>query len=127
MKVKEYREIFNTFHVGDIAWACAFERTYSTKDMLFRQEPILGMFVSRKYLEDAKNVKTYESVRYFVPFKKKAQTHTLTDLAWSKLVNVSSRKYATTEYECKELYNELIDDEIFYHKNLIDEMESYHI
>lgn len=127
MKIIKYAETFKNFNVGDIVWGCAFSRTIDTAGMLFYQEPILGMFVSRKTLKEAQNVNNFETIRYFVPFKKNRKGNNLTDLAWSKLVNINSRKYATTEYECIEIYNDLIQKEIDYHELLIDKMKEYFI
>ena len=126
MKVTDYLEI-SKFKSGDIVWACAFESTYGTDKLLFKQEPILGMVVSRKTLREIKSTNSYATIRYFIPFKKNAKFYTLENLAWSKAVNIHSRKYATTEAECIELYNELIDDQILYHQERIYEIEKYHI
>ena len=41
MKVKERRDVYENFKVGDIVWACAFNRTRDANQMLLRQEPIL--------------------------------------------------------------------------------------
>lgn len=69
MKVTDYLKI-SKFKSGDIVWACAFEITYGTDKLLFKQEPILGMVVSRKTLREIKSTNSYATVRYFIPFKK---------------------------------------------------------
>lgn len=45
---------------------------------------------------------------YFVPFRKDATELTLENLAWSKAVRLTARRYADTEAESIEQYNELV-------------------
>lgn len=130
MKETDCTKVWKSFKVGDIVWACAFERTNNTKSMLCFQQPILGMFTNQKtFLSeiDERSKGKYLTIYYFVPFKKNCKAYTLDNLAWSKSTNISSRMYATTEKECKELYNSLIDDVIAYHEKAIDEMTEYYI
>lgn len=130
MKVRERRNVYEYFKVGDIVWACAFARTRDANQMLLRQEPILGMLTAcnkKKEEQDVQNGNVYKNIFYFVPFKKNCKAYSLDNLAWTRAVRIHSRKYATTEKECVELYNELIDEEINYHENLIDEIKEYYI
>lgn len=130
MKETDWTKVRKSFKVGDVVWACAFERTNNTKSMLCFQQPILGMFTNRRVLEseiDTRTKYTNLDIRYFVPFKKNCKAYTLDNLAWSKATNISARMYATTEKECKDLYNSLIDNVIAYHEQVIDEMSEYYI
>ena len=130
MKETDWTKVITSFKVGDIVWACAFERTNNTKSMLCFQQPILGMFTNQKTLLSEIDVRakySYLDICYFVPFKKNCKAYTLNNLAWSKATHISARMYATTEKECKELYNSLIDDVIAYHEKAIDEMTEYYI
>lgn len=133
MKIYNYMSAYEQFHNGDIVWACAFSRTENTKSLKYFTEPVKGMFTRYKCLksEEAhrnnKQIITNDGIQYFIPFKKNSQSCDLQDLAWSKAVHYSARKYATTEDECKELFNELIDEEIQFHQNIINDIQSHKI
>lgn len=130
MKVIDWKNVNHEFKIGDVVWACAFERTIDANQNSLKQEPILGMFTHDKNLSAEKTNQqslTQKHIRYFVPFKKNCKAYTLENLAWSKTVTHYSRKYTTTEKECIDLYNSLIDQEIEYHQNIIKEIKGYYI
>lgn len=129
MKIRKYTEARKHYKSGDIVWACAFSRTDNDNSLLYHTKPVKGMLVpyrTRHQYDEFPNWK-YDSPSYFVPFSPKKQGLTIDDLAWSKQVSISARCYADTEDECIELYNELIDNNIAYFQQLIDEDKTYKI
>lgn len=120
MICKEYYDINKHWKVGDIVWACAFKYAGTKESKHLYQTPIKGMFTHSKCPEDIKDISTtkqYKHIRYFIPFKKNGK-----DLAYSKAVNYNARCYADYEYECINLYNELIQKNIDWHKSCIKDL-----
>lgn len=96
-----------------IIWSCNFEPTNAKEAAKYSCTPIKGMLTINDDLETEQGDNPthdgfYTTPRYFVPFKKNAKGCDLDDLAWSKAVNLRSRRYADTEDECIEIYNDLI-------------------
>lgn len=131
-------------------WGCGFEtnsrkiNSYQNTTFTFKKEPAFGVVVLIEYEQGYgdKAIKERTGIPiskysnhwrrfYFVPFKKNykgdGKNWTDKDLAFSKRVEMSSRKYADTYEKCVELYNGLIDDEVNKHKEIINELESYKI
>lgn len=123
MKIKEHTDIQNIFKVYDKIWACAFEYNSYKEGKFLHQKPVLGQFMAGNTLENhnrrMSRYKDKNNAVYFVPLKKNG-----IDLAWSKAVHITSRVYATTEEECIELYNELIQKNIDWHITEIEELKS---
>ena len=120
MKIIRYYEARQRFKSGTEIWACAFEYSGSKESKHLYQKPIKGKLTTHN--TESYNNKAKESgktaVNYFVPYKKNGK-----DLAWSKAVHISSRCYATSERECNELFNDLIQQQIAWHQKQIDELE----
>lgn len=122
MKLTGYLEIKEKLHCGDVMWACAFCYNMSKEGNILSQKPVLGMITAasnpvdndRKLKGGSEGVKPH----YFVPFKKNGK-----DLSWSRVVQLTNRKYASTEEECKEIYNSLLQENIDWHKSKITELE----
>jgi hypothetical protein len=135
-------------------WACGFEtnprkiNSYQHTTFMYRKEPVFGVVVLSTWLDGeikackdgigmpVSKHKTNDSSYiwkdfYFVPFKKNykgdGKNWADKDLAFSKSVDVKSREYANTYEECVKLYNELIDNEVNKHKEIIKELENYKI
>lgn len=131
-------------------WACGFEtnsrkiNSYHHTTFTYKKEPAFGVCVLIEYEQGYGDKATKERIGipiskyskhwrpfYFVPFKKNykgnGKNWTDKDLAFSKRVEMRSRKYADTYEKCVELYNGLIDDEVNKHKEIINELESYKI
>lgn len=127
MKIK-YDKIYNihkAHNVGDIVWACGYQHASNKESKKYFAKPVRGMLTTTNYEMDEENKpiymdKTYcGKIRYFVPFKKNGK-----GLAWSQAVSYSARCYADSEEECIELYNELIDDAIAVHQQIIASLQN---
>lgn len=121
MIIKNYSYLTdNGFSVGDTIWACAFKYTYSKDGMRFSQTPIHGMLTvgNTEASHNARLGRGVTNPSHFVPFKKDGKS-----LSWSKAVEISSRKFATTEKECAKLYNELVNECISWHTIEIEELK----
>lgn len=107
---------------GDTVWACAFEVTENKKSMRFIEKPIKGMLAAFKYESNhnAAVANGSTNIGFFVPYKKDGITP-----AWSKVVQLKSRQYATTEEDCITLYNELVCKYINWLNCEIDTAKSY--
>lgn len=120
MIVENFIAVNKHFKVGDTIYACAYKYTHDKNGKSKHQKPILGMFTVRD--TEAKNneylSKGDTHIRYFVPFKKNNQ-----ELAWSKAVTIQSRHYATTYQECVTLYNKLIQNNITWHEQEIEQLK----
>lgn len=96
-----------TLKVGDKVWACAFDLNRPRTGFAYFQKPVYGMIRGRKLKGKTSDISKKEAAmgaRYFVPFKKDSTT----DLAWSKAINVDSRRYASSEEECVKLFNKFV-------------------
>lgn len=95
-----------------IVWACAYKHTSSKNEKHFYCKPIKGMLTTTQHNEESEryNLSHYKLnyPTYFVPFRKDATELTLENLAWSKAVRLTARRYADTEAESIEQYNELV-------------------
>lgn len=95
-----------------IVWACAYKHTSSKNEKQFYCKPIKGMLTTTQHNEESEryNLSHYKLnyPTYFVPFRKDATELTLENLAWSKAVRLTARRYADTEAESIEQYNELV-------------------
>lgn len=121
MKIgNEYRLRENGLKPGDVVWACAFKVTYDKDDMRFIQKPIMGILSSAKTEKLHSELLEFgkDNISYFIPFKKNKN-----ELAWSKAVQTSARIFATTEEECKEMYNEEVQYYINNYKRKIESLE----
>lgn len=121
MKLTSWYEIHKTnFKVGDTIWACNYRATLDKEGLRYIQTPIQGIFsFANSEKEHEKAIQQGKvgagCIKYFIPLKKNG-----TEPAWSKAVSIEAREYATTEEECKELYNELIDDYISLYEREIE-------
>lgn len=107
-------------HPGMTIYACAYEHNDSFTNKRFSQKPVLGMLTKARTERLHKELMqkfTNNYAHYFVPFGKSGK------LLWSKAVEIRNRKYADTEQECKDLYNNLVKNEIKFHEKLIDEIQ----
>lgn len=95
-----------------IVWACAYKHTSFKTEKHFYCKPIKGMLTTTQHNEESEryNLNHYKLnyPTYFVPFRKDATELTLENLAWSKAVRLTARRYADTEAESIEQYNELV-------------------
>ena len=95
-----------------IVWACAYKHTSSKNEKHFYCKPIKGMLTTTQHNEESEryNLSHYKLnyPTYFVPFRKDATELTLENLAWSKAVRLTARRYADTKTESIEQYNELV-------------------
>lgn len=95
-----------------IVWACAYKHTSFKTEKHFYCKPIKGMLTTTQHNEEREryNLNHYKLnyPTYFVPFRKDATELTLENLAWSKAVRLTARRYADTEAESIEQYNELV-------------------
>lgn len=116
MVVTKYYDVRKVFKVGDVVYACAFEYSHEKESKALHQKPVRGMLAVCKTEEKNRIAleKGDTSIGYFIPFKKNSN-----ELAWSKAVQMSSRKYASTYEECVGLYNQLIRGAIFWHQQEI--------
>lgn len=94
--------------VGDKVWACAYDFHNNKDSMSYKQLPVLGMIRGNCWNLHGETEDT--KPRYFIPFKKNHNT----SFATSKIVDVTSRKYASSYEECANLYNELVNEKIKY-------------
>ena len=116
------KEINENFSVGDDVWACAFQYDLHKEGKHLYQKPVLGVFVThRNGAKDKRNLKNGGDtiIKYFVPLKKDG-----IEPMYSKLVNLEARCYASTEKECKELYNELLEKYVRWHENEIEKLKA---
>lgn len=125
MKAMNYTEVKKVFKIESKVWACAYEYTSKKESRLNFQKPILGMIMCDKTEERHKEKKERYIQRgykppcdYFVPFKQNGK-----DLAWSKAVKIWSRCYASTEKECKEIFNSLINKKVAWHLEEIEKLK----
>lgn len=90
------------------------------RERLYIKKPIRGIFTVGKTDEKNKIAlsRGNTSIGYFVPFKKNSD-----ELAWSKAVQMSSRKYASTYEECVQLYNKLILNKVEWHQQEIEDLK----
>lgn len=120
MKIRNIDDIPKHFKVGDEVWACAFEYDSYKEGRALFQVPVLGVFTNSrtgaKNKDKLKNSSTAR-IKYFVPLKKDG-----IEPMYSKVVNLESRCYATTKEECIELYHELINERIEWHRNKIEKL-----
>lgn len=127
MIIGGYQDLWDKCYAGDKVWACAFQYSSDKNSKRFKQEPIYGMLMvtnepdkELKYRQDRMR-QTGENrahASYFVPFKKDGKS-----LAYSKAVHVSARQYATTQQECIEMYNGMIQKYINWYKREITGLE----
>lgn len=105
---------------GDEVWACAFSFTYDKESMRYSQRPVRGILAcsNKEVTHNALMAKGSDYTGYFVPYGAKGK------LSWSKAVSCSARKFATTEQECIEMYNDSIRGIIDSLKKQEEELES---
>ena len=115
----------NNLGVGDTVWACAYVYTSTKENKGLHQHPILGVLSHTKYEDTMQQFldKNKYKPNFFIPFKKNAKSLTYDNLQFSKAVRVESRRYATTEEECKELYNKAIQSNINWHTMEIEKLK----
>ena len=125
MKITNIEDIHKHFSVGDEVWACAFKHEMDSTGKVYRnlyQEPVLGVFVThRTGAKDKSKLKNggNTKIKYFVPLKKDG-----IEPMYSKLVNLESRCYASTEEECKELFKQILEENINLHNKIIKELKN---
>lgn len=95
--------------VGDKVWACAFTLNSTRTGFAYSQKPVFGMIRGQKSKSKNDAISKKEAgmgAQYFVPFKKGSTT----DLIWYKAIQIGSRRYAASEEECIELFNQLVEE-----------------
>lgn len=127
MIIGGYQNLWKLCYAGDKVWACAFQISIDKNSKRFKQEPVYGMLTvtdapdkeieyRQERMRQTGEGRAHAS--YFVPFKKDGKS-----LAYSKAVQVSARCYATTQEECVEMYNKMIQKYIDWYKKEIMELE----
>jgi len=86
---------------GQRVWACAYRTTRSKESMALKERPVYGIIQNG----------------YFYKLNKKEQ------IVVSSKINKHSRKYTNTKEECTELYNNMIEEQINFLRDLIYECE----
>ena len=112
--------------LGNIVWACAFSLQDNKEGMHLFTKPVKGMMTlgnTEDYNDKLTKQVGYPRLSYFVPFKLRSNQSSYEDLAWSKAVAISARKYASTEQEAVDRYNSMIESQISCFKNKIRELE----
>lgn len=94
--------MWNELNDGDEVWACAYMKTNTEKSNLLKQTPVYGIIQNNK----------------FCPYNKQGK------IVKSKMVGKSSRHYARTESESKEIYNILVQRQINFLQSLMDECKA---
>lgn len=101
------RKQSGTLALGRSIWAYAFTTDSHEKDMLLRQEPVLGEITEGKY-----------GSLYFTPYRKDGN-----GLASSRAVKLESRHYADTLEEAIDGYNAEVKAQIEWHRQCIGDLE----
>ncbi|MBO5435944.1 hypothetical protein J6A31_09130 [bacterium] len=117
----------NSLKPGDIVWACAYEYSTHKETHALLQRPIIGMISQTDnptQLHMFDDTIKYCHPTYFIPFKKNPKALTPENLAFSKAVQTYSRRYATTEAECNDLFNRIIQEHIEWHEDKINALKS---
>lgn len=117
MKVTNVNQLASNFKPGDIVWGCAYAYNQQNGNGdTINQLPVKGMLSPCRHEKEYANIQnnTAQYINYFIPMKKDGKTP-----AWQKAIRVYALKYASTEDECKELYNELVKANIDWHKREI--------
>ena len=113
MKLTDVNQLTSNFKSGDTVWACNYEyNPESQHDDATTQLPVKGILASSRRKDEHANTLANGSayINYFIPLRSNGKPN------WQKALPAYSLNYATTELECKELYNELIDANIEWHK-----------
>lgn len=110
MKITDSNKLVASFKAGDEIWACSYSLDDESK-----RKPMKGILSPCRYEKDYEEEKKKGSTyfNYFIPYKKDGS------LSWKKAVKVYSLKYATTEDEAIEIYNDSIESHIAAHKKEI--------
>ena len=125
MKISDTSQLAMNFKVGDIVWGCSFSynEQNDTIGHLDNQPPIMGILMPCRYekeLDDLNDKQNY--ISYFVPLKKDGKTP-----SWKKAIPAYALKYASTQTECEEMYNGIIDANIEWRKNEIAKLRKLKI
>ena len=120
MKVTDVNKLNDTFKVGDVVWGCEFAYNEQKENANKTQRPIKGILSSFRYEKDymANKNNSMGFINYFIPLKNDGKTP-----SWQKAIKAYSLKYASTEDECKEIYNDIINKNIKWHKNEIGRLK----
>lgn len=119
MKITDINQLAINFKAGDIVWGCAYGYKEQDGDGLaVTQLPTQGMLSPCRYEKEWENAKQNPTqyISYFVPLKKDGKP------SWKKAIPAYSLNYASTEDECKELYNEAVNANIEWHKKEISRL-----
>lgn len=117
MKITDVNELSNHFKVGDEAWACSYAPNGNNGKVNIL--PIKGVLMPCRHEKDYTNMCAGNNgyINYFIPLKKDGKTP-----SWQKAIRAYSLCYASTEDECIEMYNELINSDIEWHKKKISKL-----
>ena len=123
MTYSELRAL-NNINPGDVVWAYEFTLTQNKSESYLSSKPTIGrvMCGRSQAQHDSKIQQGKSYLGYFVPFKKGKE-----ELAWSKAVELSSRRYALTEEECITLYNQRVDKAVKWLRDRANECEAMKI
>lgn len=117
MKMMDSSELAKNYKAGDIVWGCVYAYRHEDGDgEALNVLPTKGMLAPCRYEKDLATAKPY--ISYFIPLKKDGKTP-----SWKKAIPIYSLHYATTELECIEIYNGLIDSNIQWHKSEIGRLK----
>lgn len=110
---------------GTFLYGYALHYSHDKNTFSLRQEPILGMLAAKNTYESNKD-KVAQNPGFppcfFVPLKKNKEPLP-ENCAWSRAVDILSRRYATTEDTAREDYNAMIEKLQKFHKDAIKELE----
>lgn len=113
MKITDVNQLSLNFKAGDIVWGCAYGYQEQDGDGLaVTLLPVKGMLSPCRYEKEWDGSKPY--ISYFIPLKKDGKTP-----SWKKAIPAYALSYASTEDECKEMYNAAVQSNIEWHKSEI--------
>jgi hypothetical protein len=120
LKITDANQLTLNFKAGDVVWGCSY--AYREKDgdgLAVTQLPVLGMLLPCRYEKEWEEAKknNIPYISYFVPLKKDGKTP-----SWKKAMPAYALNYASTEDECKEMYNDAVLSNIEWHKSEISRL-----
>lgn len=116
MKITDPNKLRSNFLPGDIVWGCRIP-TENDDGII----PVKGVLSAYRYKKDNVETPTQygDYIDYFIPFRSDGKTP-----SWKQAIKAYTMVYATTEDECKEIYNAALKYMIDTHKGQIKSLSA---
>ena len=117
MQITDANVLSLHFMPGDVIWGCQIPT--ETQSGI---APVQGILSAYRYEKDSKSAdKPYgDCIDYFIPLKADGKTP-----SWKKAVKAYTMTYATTEDECKNIYNTSLKSMMDMHAKQIKNLASH--